>query len=173
ATTIPPIINLEDSHKEAVIESSRKQYARLRPVVEKEIMDDFGTKQEPPKPKPATVRPVADKRDKNRPFVNSKVVNQNKEEVKKEDKQTLSLRDLGNKKKNNDNARKGKSANREELRSALASLLIGKETEARNIDRSVKNDFNDKKDKEFLTKTEVPEEVLRNILDVSSDKNEK
>lgn len=41
ATTIPPIVNLEDSHREEIIASSQKLFAKPREEVEKNIADEF------------------------------------------------------------------------------------------------------------------------------------
>ena len=195
ATTIPPIVSLEDSHREEIIDSSRQVFARPRALVEKEIQTEFieikpEVKSET-KPEIKSERPLGEiKKEMVKSTDREKVIEKKEEPVvsdqkenKKEDlswalrnkpdvqkkSPTISLRDLPAKQK------KGSTANRSELRSALASLL-GNRTEAPKTD-SLKQEKVEVKipnqsfsNLEENRAKEIPEDVLRKALEVDSEK---
>ncbi len=195
ATTIPPIVSLEDSHREEIIDSSRQVFARPRALVEKEIQTEFieikpevksetnsEIKSERPLKKIKKEMVKSTDREKviekkEEPVVSDQKENKkedlswalrNKPDVQKKSP-TISLRDLPAKQK------KGSTANRSELRSALASLL-GNRTEAPKTD-SLKQEKVEVKipnqsfsNLEENRAKEIPEDVLRKALEVDSEK---
>ncbi|MFW5853591.1 MAG: type IV secretion system DNA-binding domain-containing protein [Patescibacteria group bacterium] len=189
ATTLPSIVNTENSFKDEIIAQSRKTYASTRDLTETGI-NTWMSGEQPPNSKesPAESKnPSPKRKDKPKPKPEEpKKPKQQFSSKKKEDKpqETVSLKDLQTKNKEKDKT-KNKTANsehRQQLREALSELMAEEKTETvKETPAEIKSE--EKKDKPAETPVaekdnnspkkeeqvnskppEVPEELLKKML---------
>ena len=174
ATTLPPIAPLDKNNAREVIAASRKKYAKTQAEVEAIITDLHGGTKDNNQPESVKndFKPNKNYRDQNNSR-NHKPAPVSKNNHREEPKKSLSLFKLKPKDRPLDEKSTGKHKN--DLKSALAELMMGqknstskKESEPKK--ETVVNDTN------YVSKppvqnhkpatSEVPEEVLRAMLNV-------
>ena len=174
ATTLPPIAPLDKNNAREVIAASRKKYAKTQAEVEAIITDLHGGTKDNNQPESVKndFKPNKNYRDQNNSR-NHKPAPVSKNNHREEPKKSLSLFKLKPKDRPLDEKSTGKHKN--DLKSALAELIMGqknstskKESEPKK--ETVVNDTN------YVSKppvqnhkpatSEVPEEVLRAMLNV-------
>lgn len=186
AVTLPPIPALDSSMREKIIDVSRGNYARKREIVEKEIFQWYGNveaikdssgqkindfknnKQDSSRPQS---KPKTNYNNTSRPEVRSKPktnYNNSQRPEAKAPSRTFSLSSL----KSED---KGSGKNNNALKEALADVMggtgVGKKNEEKKIEKNQtpkeKKRENSNPDKsEQASKKEVPEDVLRKMLEL-------